>query len=247
MAFTAFTKIEKNETEIEVDGKTIHIFINEIESNIEMDQTPEFKDPKEDPSDPGYEILTADITIDGKTVTYREFVEDGVLLTDGAETDQDPDFDELIEDIDCLYDIEMAINRCLDCQYIVKLYTDNQIKDNLLYGDLMVELNDLYFEHHCPQEFDDDEERRTTTGNEKESFWALSDDVSVLPDEDDLYRAKAGGEWLDEVNKGLKIKGNGGIESVYTSDEWDKFVMEAEERLADFHNEAYEKLLRILP
>ncbi len=54
----------------------------------------------------------------------------------------------------------------------------------------MVEINELYFEHRCPLEFDDDEERRTTTGDYQDSFWVLSNDVSVLPDEDDKERAK---------------------------------------------------------
>lgn len=123
-----------------------------------------------------------------------------------------------------------------------QIYSNQQIRDNLLYGELMTEINKLYVAHGSPER-DNEETRSTTTGDYKPHFWDDADGYirDWFSDEDgDEYDDVIdwGCRWYEELLDGVAIPING-IRYYYShlTDEFREFHSEAEELIDDWLTE----------
>ena len=120
------------------------------------------------------------------------------------------------------------------------IYTDQQINENWLYGEVMAEINDLYEEFGEPQEFDGTP-KSTTTGNQRGPFWNPHE-IGDWDGDEDIVADRAN-ELLNEVYAGISVYGNGGIYHYYRSEEFSEFQDQAEELIDEFHaRDAYNRL-----
>lgn len=124
-----------------------------------------------------------------------------------------------------------------------KIFYDDQIKENKIYGALMKDINVLYQEMDCPDEQTPDMDD-TTTGEQLDFYWRADNigDWAGMENSVALYANDA----LEQIFRELGAKGNGGIHYYHQTDGWKNF-MEKVHELINHYNEfyAFDKLCEI--
>lgn len=117
------------------------------------------------------------------------------------------------------------------------IYSELEISENVMYGPLMADINQLHANMLSPSGGVDGEyaalfgsDIHATVGSAVPPFWTLDKGLSV----DGSITAQ---NELNQVFRGLGLSGNGGISKVWTSMQWDAFVDEAEVLLLEYHNQ----------